>query len=50
MEKCLMVSVTEREMQLIRCLREAEDGEAVITVEDNEPCQVDLIRRDIPLE
>lgn len=49
-EKYITVSLTEKEMQVIRCLREAEDGEAVITVEDNEPCQVDLIRRNIPLE
>ncbi len=54
MENHLTIALTDKELQVIRCIREAEDeaedGEVIIYIERNEPCRVEVLQRNIPLE
>ena len=50
MENHLTIALTDKYLQVIRCIREAEDGEVIIYIERNEPCRVEVLQRNIPLE
>lgn len=47
----ISVELTEKEQKILELIRSTEDGEVVIiTIERNEPCRVEVLQRNIPLE
>lgn len=46
----ISVELTEKEQKILELIRSTEDSEVIITIERNEPCRVEVLQRNIPLE
>ena len=46
----ISVELTEKEQKILELIRSTEDGEVILTIERNEPCRVEVLQRNIPLE